>query len=276
MQLFYKSSLLGSELLYGELSHKVQRAVEERTGWPGIKTQPGIPHHREKARLLQFLGPLRTPPVVEGKGHSMTRVSHPIQKTQRRESEESFSGVIFDHYALGGDAASFAQELSGIVSVVQDVHEQDGIKRLVRKRESATVVGRHLDARFAPKQNFRAFEMQVGTQPQNRLADLAVPTSHVENAGLLGQEWRHVGCQNPYPAWSYVALMNEIGEVGHIPRIYHYALALGRPRCNLDRGPQSCGRPVQTLAILRDVLAGNARRAKPNVGAPPRQPAGVR
>src|SRR2546428_11281287 len=77
-----------------EPAHEMQRAIEQQARGPRIKMQRIIPVPRREPHALEFLSPLRAPPVVVRKSHAVARVSDPIHKTQGGKRQNTLGGVI--------------------------------------------------------------------------------------------------------------------------------------------------------------------------------------
>jgi len=74
----------------------VQRSAEDQVRRECVQLQVRFPRTYGKPQLVERAVPLRWRPVIVEQGNIMTRVTHPVHKSQGRVGKRSFKQVILD------------------------------------------------------------------------------------------------------------------------------------------------------------------------------------
>ena len=118
----------------------------------------------------------------------MARVPNAIHESQRRVGENSIRAMVLDDNGGTGDPAGFAQQLLSVVRMVQDVDEKYHVERTVLERKVHPVELLHRNRGAASRRHLEPQNRDIGASANERLREQAIPTTHIEDAGSVGND----------------------------------------------------------------------------------------
>jgi len=97
---------------------------------------PGIDF---QLQLVEECEPFGFAEEVKRERNAMVGVSEPIHDGEGVESEESIAGVVFEDNETASDAEGFLEEDGGVLSVMQDIDEHDGVEGAIGEGDRRAV-----------------------------------------------------------------------------------------------------------------------------------------
>lgn len=85
------------------------------------------------------------------KGNAKASIADPIHEAQCSRRKEAISAVILDHDRLTSDPARVSQQEFRVMSVVENISEQDDIEITIGKRQMNPVESAHSDVSAVPR-----------------------------------------------------------------------------------------------------------------------------
>lgn len=116
------------ELSFDDPSDRGRVLAEVRV--PGIDFQ---------LQLVEECEPFGFAEEVKRERNAMVGVSEPIHDGEGVESEESVAGVVFEDNETASDAEGFLEEDGGVLSVMQDIDEHDGVEGAIGEGDRRAV-----------------------------------------------------------------------------------------------------------------------------------------
>src|SRR6266550_4386108 len=106
--------------------------------------------------------------------------------------------MIFDEHPRRGNSRRLTLQSQGIVSVMQDVGENNYIERACTERNPATVKSLDWNVRVAADKHIDSLNGNVRSQVLQRCTEEAITTANVKNSGSFRNKLSEQARQNFY------------------------------------------------------------------------------
>ena len=150
----------------------------------------------------------------------MPCVAHPIHEPEGLLCQQTVSKMVLDDEVVPSDPSGFREQLPRVGTVVDGIHHEDDIHRLIVFGQVQAVVFHHFDLRIGSEQHVRASDDEIGSQGTQSSSQAAVAAAYIQYGDGLGHEFRQLMGEDPRAPFGHVSVMEsfEPAQRRSIPR----------------------------------------------------------
>lgn len=170
---------------------------ENPFGGTGIQPQVFFPSLSAKPAIRDQRAPLGARQIVVWQRNPVPGIADPIHEPKGRDGEKSFAEMVLHQHHPPRDARAFAEQLRGIVRVVQNVDAGDDIHRPRGQRQRSSIESVHRNRGPGPHYYVDTSNRDVWPQLLKASGEPAVAASNIQHVRPLGDVVREQRCETP-------------------------------------------------------------------------------